>query len=209
MGKIYSSDCLPAFILDLLSLLRGLVRLQVCSFRLPSIHFTVPNVQPLSNCYLFPYSGTGGLKFGTEVIDLILNMICKGFISLFPCSRRGISFFFLRSQQYKQSINVPFFSQPMYQHRDKKPGIESIFTSAFCYAKCSQVKQNTDVENNSPPKWNHAQCWLSWDYLQILSLMYQIATLILSELCYFRKKETLISGKINRCSDRLNSSNIF
>lgn len=111
MGKLYWSDCLPAFILDLLSLLRGLARLLVCSFRLPSIHFTVPNVQPLSNCYLFPYLGTGGLKFGTEVIDLILNMICKGFISLFPCSRRGISFFFSdhnninKALMYRSSAN--------------------------------------------------------------------------------------------------------
>ena len=67
-------NCLPAFILDSLSVLTERATPAV-SLQFQIAHYIAPNVQPLSNCYLFPYSGTGGLNFGPEIIDLILNMI--------------------------------------------------------------------------------------------------------------------------------------
>jgi len=81
----------------------------------------------------------------------------------------------------------------------KKPGAEGISASAFCYVKCSQVKQHTDAKNEGrlQNKINKLLPIVGlYAYPEFTSYRLSYDT-DLTELCYFRKKEKSISGEVN------------
>ena len=87
-------NCLPSFILrSFVVLLVKVSSADIPQFQLTQLLFSaLLSVQPLSNCYIFPYSVAGGLKFGSEIIYLILSRISNGFRVFTLVASREISF---------------------------------------------------------------------------------------------------------------------